>query len=86
MATEKNYEDYAWKDLCEDPTKPKKLRVPELNKYHKHNRLDKRLKSTKNDKIKVITRHWLLQISPEGNDLLQLNKIVRNFDEAENEL
>ena len=31
-ATEKNYEDYAWKDLCEDPTKLKKLRVPELNK------------------------------------------------------
>ena len=32
-AKEKNYEDYAWKDLCEDPIKLKKLRVPELNKY-----------------------------------------------------
>ena len=32
-AKEKNYEDYAWKDLCEDPTELKKLRVPELNKY-----------------------------------------------------
>ena len=30
-ATGKNYEDYAWKDLCEDLTKLKKLRVPELN-------------------------------------------------------
>ena len=67
-ATEKNYEDYAWKDLCEDPTKLKKLRVPELNKYH---RLDKHLKSTKNDKVKVITRHWLPQMNPEGTDLLQ---------------
>ena len=24
-AKEKNYEDYAWKDLCEDPTKLQKL-------------------------------------------------------------
>ena len=24
-AKEKNYEDYAWKDLCEDPIKLKKL-------------------------------------------------------------
>ena len=28
---EKKYEDYAWNDLREDPTKLKKLRVPELN-------------------------------------------------------
>ena len=68
---EKNYVDYAWKDLCEDPTKLKKLRVPELNKYLKHHRLDKHLKSTKNDKVKVITRHWLLQMIPELTDLLQ---------------
>jgi len=27
----KKYEDYAWNDLCEDPTKLKKVRVPELN-------------------------------------------------------
>ena len=67
-ATEKNYEDYAWKDLCEDPTKLKKLRVPELNKYLKYHRLDKHLKSTKNDKVKVITRHWLPQMNPEGTD------------------
>ena len=33
-AKEKNYEDYAWKDLCEDSIdKTKNLRVPELNKY-----------------------------------------------------
>ena len=31
-AKEKNYEDYAWKHLCEDPIKLKKPRVPELNK------------------------------------------------------
>ena len=82
-AKEKNYEDYAWKDLCEDPTKLKKLRVPELNKYLKHHRLDKHLKSTKNDKVKVITRHWLLQMNPEGTDLLQTR--LRERDEAENE-
>ena len=52
---EKNYEDYVWKDLCEDSTKLKLLRVPELNKYLKHHRLDKHLKSTKNDKVQVIT-------------------------------
>ena len=42
--------DYAWQ----------KLRVPELNKYLKHPRLEKHL-----------TRHWLLQMNPEGTDLLQ---------------
>ncbi|PFX31115.1 hypothetical protein AWC38_SpisGene4053 [Stylophora pistillata] len=80
-AKEKNYEDYAWKDLCEDPTKLKKL--PELNKYLKHHRLEKYLKSTKSDKVKVITRHWLLQMNPEGTDLLQTRMGER--DEAENE-
>lgn len=79
-AKEKNYEDYAWKDLCEDPTKLKKLRVLELNKYLKHHRLDKYLKSTKNDKVKLITRHWLLQMNPEGTDLLQTR--LRKRDEA----
>jgi len=29
---EKNNEDYAWKDLCENLTKLKKLQVPELSK------------------------------------------------------
>ena len=29
----KSYEDYPWTELCEDLTKFKKLRVPELNKY-----------------------------------------------------
>ena len=82
-AKENNYEDYAWKDLCEDSTKLKKLRVPELNKYLKHHRLDKHLKSTKNDKVQVITRHWLLQMNPEGADLLQTG--LRERDEAENE-
>ena len=41
--------------LCEDKTKLNELRVPErLYKYLKHYRLDKYLKSTKNDKVKVI--------------------------------
>ena len=46
-------------------------------------RLDKHVKSTKNDKVKVITRHWLLQMYPEGTDLLQ--RRLREGDEAENE-
>lgn len=82
-AKEKNHEDYAWKDLCEDPTKLQKLRVPELNKYLKHHRLDKHLKSTKHDKVKVIARHWLLQMNPERTDLLQTR--LREKDSAENE-
>ena len=57
--------------FCEDPIKLRWLRVPELNKYLKHHRLDKQLKSTKNDKVKVITRHWLLKMNSEGTDLLQ---------------
>ena len=59
-AMETNYEDYVWKDSCEDPTKLKKLRVPELNKYLKHHRLDKHLKSTKNDKV----NYFQTQASP----------------------
>ena len=82
-AKEKNYEDYAWKDLFEDAIKLKKLRVPELNKYLEHHGLDKHLKSTKNDKITVITRHWLLQMNPEVADLLQTG--LRERDEAKNE-
>ena len=82
-AKEKNHEDYAWKDLCEDPTKLQKLRVAELNKYLKHSRLDKHLKSTKHDKVKVIARHWLLQMNPKRTDLLQTR--LREKDSAENE-
>ena len=41
------------------------------------------LKSTKNDIVKVITRHWLLQMNPGGTDLLQTT--LRERDEAENE-
>ena len=29
----KSYENYPWANLCEDVTKMKKLRVPELDKY-----------------------------------------------------
>ena len=82
-AKEKNHEDYAWKDLCEDPTKLQKLRVAELNKYLKHCRLDKHLKSTKHDKVKVIARHWLLQMNPKRTDLLQTR--LREKDSTENE-
>ena len=32
-AKDKSYEDYLWTELCEDVTKLKKLRIPELNKY-----------------------------------------------------
>ena len=55
----------------------------ELNKYLKHHRLDKHLKSTKNDKVLVITRHWLFQMNPEGADLLQTG--LREREEAGNE-
>ena len=69
--------------MCEDPTKLQKLRVPELNKYLKHHRLDEHLKSTKHDKVKVTARRWLLQINPERTDLLQTR--LREKDSAENE-
>ena len=57
--------------------------MPELNKYLKHHRLDKHLRSTKNDKVQVITKDWLFQMNPEGADLLQTG--LRERDEAENE-
>ena len=57
--------------------------MPELNKYLKHHGLDKHLKSTKNDKIAVITRHWLLLMNPEVADLLQTG--LREKDEAKSE-
>ena len=46
--------------FSQDPTKLIKLRVPELNKYLRHPSLEKHL-----------TRHLLLQMNPEGTDLLQ---------------
>ena len=57
--------------------------MPEPNKYLKHYRLDKHLKSTKHDKVKVIARHWLLQMNPKRTDLLQTR--LREKDSAENE-
>jgi len=51
-AREKSYEDYHWANLCEDATKLKKLRVPELNKYLKyHGLLKQHQKSSKNEKV-----------------------------------
>jgi len=43
----KSYEDYPWTELCEDVTKFKKLRVPELNKYLNHHGPKQHLKSSK---------------------------------------
>ena len=62
----KLYEDYPWADLCEDATKLKKLRFPELNKYLNHHGLKQHLKSSKSEKVKVIVRHCLQQTSPFG--------------------
>ena len=57
--------------------------MQERNKYLKHHRLEKHLKSIKTDKVQVITRHWLLHMNPEVTDLLQTG--LRERDEAENE-
>ena len=80
---EKVYADYAWKDLCEDSTKLKQPRVPELNKYLKHHGIHQHIKSPKNDKVKVIARHWLLQMNPEGPDPLILQTRLRERDGAD---
>ena len=80
---EKVYADYAWKDLCEDSTKLKQLRVPELNKYLRHHGIHQHIKSPKNDKVKVIARHWLLQMNPEGPDPLMLQTRLRERDGAD---
>ena len=82
---EKVYADYAWKDLCEDSTKLKQLRVPERNKYLKHHGIHQHNKSPKNEKVKVIARHWLLQINPEGPDPLMLQTRLRERDGADKE-
>ena len=82
---EKVYADYAWKDLCEDSTKLKQLRVPERNKYLKHHGINQHIKSPKNEKVKVIARHWLLQINPEGPDPLMLQTRLRERDGADKE-
>ena len=55
---------YVETELCEDVTKLKKLRVPELNKYLNHHGLKQHLKSNKSEKVKVIVRHCLQQTSP----------------------
>ena len=55
---------YVETELCEDVTKLKKLRVPELNKCLNHHGLKQHLKSNKSEKVKVIVRHCLQQTSP----------------------
>ena len=55
---------YVETELCEDVTKLKKLRVPELNKYLNHHGLKQHLKSKKSEKVKIIGRHCLQQTCP----------------------
>ena len=80
---EKVCADYAWKDLCEDSTKLKQLRVSELNKYLTHHGIHQHIKSPKNDKVKVIAMHWLLQMNPEGPDPLMLQTRLGERDGAD---
>ena len=56
-AKDKSYEDYPWTELCEDVTKLRKLRVPELNKYLNHHGLKQHLKSINSEKVNAIVRH-----------------------------
>ena len=60
-ANNKSYEDYPWTELCEDVTKLRKLRIPELNKYLNRYGLKQHLKSSKSEKVKAILRHSCLQ-------------------------
>ena len=76
------YADDAWKYLGEDSTKLKQLRLLEL-KYLKHHGLHQHIKSPKNDKVKVIARHWLLQMNPEGPDPLMLQTRLGERDGAD---
>ena len=59
--------------------------MPEFNKYLKHHGLHQHIKSLKNDKVKVIARHWLLQMNPEGPDPLMLQTRLRERDGADKE-
>ena len=53
------------------------------NKYLKHHGLHQHIKSHKNDKVKVIARHWLLQMNPEGPDPLMLQTRLGERDGAD---
>ena len=59
--------------------------MPELNKYLKHHGLHQHIKSPKNDKVKVIARHSLLQMNPEGPDPLMRQTRLRERDGADKE-
>ena len=59
----------------------RKIEGPLLAGY-KHYRLDKHLKSTKHDKVKVIARHGLLQMNLERTDLLQTRLREKDSDES----
>ena len=59
--------------------------MPQLNKYLKHHELHQHINSVKNDKVKVIARHWLPQMNPEGPDPLMLQTRLRERDWADKE-
>ena len=82
---EKVYDDYARDDLSENSTKRKQLRLPELNKYFKQHGLHQHIKSPKNDKVKVIAGHRLLQMNPEGPDALMMQPQLKERDGADKE-
>lgn len=79
----KVYDYHAWKDLSEDPTELKKLRVPGLNKWLKHHGLHQHIKSPKNNYVTVIASQWLLQMNPEGLDGLMLQTRLNERDRAD---
>ena len=47
--------------MCEDVTKLKNLRLPELNKYLNHHGLRQHLKSSESGKVKAVKRRSCLQ-------------------------
>ena len=58
--------------------------MPELNKYLMYNGLENHLKDTKNDRVKVIARHWLLQMNPEESDpMLQRSRESDSVDDED---
>ena len=64
---DKSCEDYPRTELCDDVTKLKKLRVPELKKHLNHHGQKQHLKSSKSEKVKAILRHSCLQHSEQAN-------------------
>ena len=70
-------------ELCEDVTKLKKLRIPELNKYLNHHGLKQHLKSNKSKEVKVIVRHCLQQTLRNARTLTQTDKAIADSSEMD---